>query len=103
MPLNEEIHVGDIGTVLQATVYDGSTTVDLSVSTERLFLLKNSAGTVQTLTAALAGSGTSGVLKFTSTAATFDTSGTYQLQAKITFGSNVFSSDVLSFRVYPNI
>lgn len=103
----DEIHVGDVGTELRATIYDGSTTVDISganTTTARLFYLKNSAGTVSTLTASfLSGSGTAGGLVFTSTSSTFDTSGSYELQARVTISGKTFSSDIYKFTVFPNL
>lgn len=102
----DEIHKGDTGTEITATIYDGTTVVDLSginTSTGRLFYLQDSNGNVSTLTASIVGSGTSGGLIFTSASGTFATSGTYKLQAVITFSGKTFSSDVYTFKVHPNL
>lgn len=101
-----EIHKGDVGTTITITIYEGSTTVDISAAnttTSRVFLLKDSNNNIQTLTASFVGSGTAGGLVFTSTASTFATDGAFELQAVITLGANVFHTDIHKFTVYPNI
>jgi len=98
-----EIHVGDTGTVLTAIIYDGTTVQDLSGTTNRYFVFKKPDATFSTVTAAFTTAGTDGSLSFTSTASTFDEDGTWQLQAILVFASSKFYSDFYTFRVYPNL
>jgi hypothetical protein len=99
-----EIHVGDVGTVFQATIRDQSgTAVDISGATTKLFLLKQAGGSVTTITAAFVTSGTDGSIKFTSTAAHFDTQGKFKLQAYVTNGTTVWRTDIYEFSVSANL
>jgi len=103
----DEIHKGDVGTVLTATIYDGTSTVDLSAATganDKLFILVDPVGNVSTLTASfVGGSGTSGVVGFTTTASTLNTIGTWRIQAWVTLGSNLFHSSIYNFVVHANL
>lgn len=101
-----EIHVNDVGTTIQLTIRDHSNaTVDLSAgTTTSMFMIFKSPATTTTVTVtAFSGSGTSGVINWTSTSGFFNTAGTWFLQAKITLGSNTWFTDVYEFQVYPNL
>lgn len=98
-----EIHVGDIGTVITATLKDGSSTIDLSGITTKYFLLQKPAGSNTSITANFVGSGTSGVLNFTSASSHFDTTGTYKLQVYVSNGTATWHTDIYQFFVYPNL
>lgn len=103
-----EIHVGDIGTVMTATIFDGTSTVDISSATgasSKYFLLcPPDTTTSVTVTASfIGGSGTNGVLGFTSAADTFTTVGAWKLQAWVTLGTGTFHSDVYKFNVFENL
>lgn len=98
-----EIRRVDAGTVITATLRDDTATVDISGAATKYFLLKKPAGSITTITASFVGSGTSGAMKFTSTAAHFDTEGTYQLQGFISDGTNSWHTDIYQFIVHPNL
>ena len=98
-----EIHKGDIGTVLTITIKDSATAVDISGATTKNFVLKKPGGSLTTITANFTGSGTSGVVNFTSTSSHFDTTGTYQLQVYIADATGTWRTDIYSFFVYPNL
>lgn len=101
---SDEIHVGDVGTSIHATIKDSGTSFDISGFTTRLFFLKQPGGSVTTITAVfVGGSGTSGVVGFTSTASHFDQMGRYQLQAYLSNGTSTFRTDVYEFNVFPNL
>lgn len=100
----EEIHVGDAGTLIQATILDSGTALDISAFTTKLFYLKDASGVISTITAIfIGGSGTGGVIGFTSTAGTFGVAGRYQLQAYLAGGTNVWRSDIYEFTVFGNV
>ena len=100
----DEIRVGDKGTQFQVTLYDGTSVVDISASTARVFEFKMPTGTVSTVTASLSGSGTSGVITYTvDTTTTFAVDGKWKLQARVTFATSSFRSDIYEFRVHPNL
>lgn len=99
----DEIHVGDVGTVFTATLKDSGTALDISGATTKYFLLNQPGGTTTTVTANFVTSGTDGALDFTSTAAHFDQTGRFKLQAYITDGTNTYHTDVYEFTVHPNL
>ena len=99
-----EIHVGDVGTVFTATIKDGSSAIDISGFTTKYFLLKQPGGSTTTITASfISGSGTSGVMGFTSTASHFDQMGRFYLQAYLSNGTSIWRSDIYEFDVFKNI
>ena len=98
-----EIHKGDVGTVFTFTIKDSDTSVDISNATTLQFLLKGPGGTTTTISANMVGTGSTGSINFTSTAAHFDTSGTYKLQGVVADTSGSWHTDVYEFFVWPNI
>ena len=101
MPLNE-IHVGD-STEFRITIYDNTSTVDLSTaSTTSHLVLKKPGGTNATQTISFFSS-TSGVIAFTATTATFDVAGEWQAQAVLVMSNGTFHSDVYKFTVHSNL
>lgn len=108
MPSDSEIHKNDVGTVFTITIKDSGTAVDVSsanTTTSRIILLKDPDGNVHTNTASFSGSGTAGILLFTTTTGLIDTAGTWEIQAKITLATatSVFYTDVQEFNVYENL
>jgi len=101
MPANE-IHKGDIGTKFSVTVYDGSSTVNVSGGTKTI-IFKKPAGTTLTKTAADEDA-TNGVISYTTVSGDLDEIGTWRIQSKVvTSGGNTFYTDVATFKVYDNI
>jgi hypothetical protein len=100
-----EIHVGDIGTTFEITMYDGDAIVNLSgANTLQMFFLKPDGSTTLTKTATLVTDGTDGKLKYVTVANDLDTAGTWKIQARIQFdASNDWKSDISKFKVFPNI
>jgi hypothetical protein len=98
-----EIHKNDIGTVFTATIKDGSVTVDLSALTTRVFIFKKPSGSTTTLSATVADSGTSGIMSVTAPSGLFDTTGSYEMQAKVSNASATFFSDTYKFKVFDNL
>lgn len=103
----QQIHIGDAGTTIALTIVDqSSTAVDLSSSTftAHSIMFQNPAGSTATYTvSAFSGSGTSGVIHYTTTSTTFTTAGSWRMQAKIVIGSNTWYSESVKFRVFPNL
>lgn len=101
----EEIHIGD-STEFRLTVYDGTSTVDISganTTTARVVTFKKPTGTYTTQVAAFVGSGTAGVCAFTATTGFLDVAGEWGLQLKLTVSNGTFYSNVYRFNVYENI
>lgn len=98
-----DIHVGDVGTVITATIKDSGTAVDISAMTTKYFLLRQPGGTTTTISASFVGSGTAGAICFTSASAHFDAEGVYKLQAFVASASNQWHTDWAVFTVYGNL
>jgi len=101
---DDEIHVGDKGLELRATIKNSGTAVDISAATVKLFLFRKPDATVATNTASFLTAGTDGVLYFTTpTTTTLDQAGKWQLQSRVEFSGNVFHSDWYEFKVHKNL
>ena len=101
MPANE-IHKGDIGTKFTITVYDGTSTVDVSGGTKTI-LFRKPAGTTLTKTASDEDA-SNGVISYTTVSGDLDEIGTWRVQAEvITAGGSIFRTDISTFKVYDNI
>jgi len=100
---NEEIHKGDIGTVLTITVKDQSVVVDLSGATTKSAILESPTGVQQTLTLTFTTDGTDGKVDMTSVSGTFDESGPWKLQLKFIDPSGTWRTNIYQFIVYPNL
>lgn len=98
-----ELHVGDAGTKIRATIMDGSSPADLSTQTLLQYKLRKPSGTVVVLNASLVNSGVDGLIQYITSASTLDEAGMYKLQAYIEIASNHWHTDEIMFRVYPNL
>lgn len=98
-----EIHVGDIGTVLRRTVQDNGDVVDISGATTKQILLKGPSGALKTKTASFTTDGTDGQLQWTTILNDLDEAGQWGLQVKVVLPSGTWSSDIEWFTVYGNL
>ena len=104
----EEIHLDDIGTVIEVTITDknsdGTATVlDISSATVTELIFKKPSGTVVTQTAGFTTDGTDGKIQYITIAADIDEFGTWHLQARIVMPSGTWKSDVGHFVVASNL
>jgi hypothetical protein len=97
-----EIHKNDVGTVIQATVQDGSAVVDISAATST-FVFKKPSGSVVSQSGVLVTDGTDGKVKYTTESGFLDTIGTWHFQVKVVSGANMWYSDVHNFKVHRNV
>ena len=98
-----EIHVGDIGTVFQITVKDQTGVVNLSNVDAMYIIFKKPNDGVLQVTPVLVNDGTDGLIKYISQSGDLDQYGTWQIQARVVFGSDVFSTDIQRFKVQRNL
>ena len=98
-----EIHVGDIGTLLEVTLYDCSTPVDLTGATETTLILVSPTGVKTELTATFKTDGTDGILQYISDDETFTEAGTWKIQGFVILPAGQWSSDIAKFKVYANL
>jgi hypothetical protein len=98
-----EIHVGDIGTILRVTIYDGTEIVDVSNVDSKTIYLQKPTGATLTKTAVYYTDGTDGIIQYVTEDGDLDQAGTWQIQAKIDFGTDVFNTNIEKFKVLRNL
>lgn len=97
-----EIHVGDVGTVFEATVKDeASVIVDISSATVRRLKFRTPDGRLLTKDAVLVNTGTDGKMKYTSVAGDLDVAGLWRVQGYVEIGTGKWHTDVHEFDVHP--
>lgn len=97
-----EIHKGDVGTVFEFTVKDGSNVVDISSATLAVYFRLPSGSTL-TKTGTILNDGLDGKFKYTTITNDISESGDWSVQAQITIGSGVWKTDIQNFRVHENL
>jgi len=98
-----EIHVGDVGTIFQITILDETGVVDVSNADAMYVYLQRPDGSVITVTPVFVNSGTDGLIKYVTQSGDLSMMGTWQIQAQIDFGTDVFNTDIQKFKVYRNL
>jgi hypothetical protein len=98
-----EIHVGDIGTSFQITVNDQNGVVNLSNVDSMYILFRKPDDSFKQVTPSLLTNGTDGKIKYVTQAGDLDQYGTWQIQARVVFGSAVYSTDIQRFKVLRNL
>jgi hypothetical protein len=97
-----EIHVGDVGTVITTTVKDGTTVVNVSAATVT-FCFKKPTGVVVEKAATFVTDGSDGQVQYTTESGFLDTAGTWQMQLRIVDGTDTWKTDIIHFKVYKNV
>ena len=98
-----EIHVGDIGTTFQITVNDQDGPVDLTSVDAMYILFRKPNDTLLQVTPVFVNTGSDGLIKYVTQAGDLDQYGTWQIQARVVFGTDVFSTDIQRFKVQRNL
>jgi hypothetical protein len=101
-----EFHVGDIGTVIRATIVDGDDAVDVSSASdtgEKLFTFIKPGGQKVVKAAAFDSDGTDGVLKYTTVEGDLDLPGNWTFQAYVALTSWQGHSSEGTFEVFANL
>ena len=99
----EEIHVGDIGTLFEATIMDGSQVVDISGATTLQIIFLKPNGTRLEKTAALSGDGTDGRMRYVTVAGDLDIAGFWKMQGFVELATWEGHSPIETFQVYDNL
>lgn len=101
----DEIHLGDIGLVLKATIQDGDSIVDLSAATTKEIKLKPpKGGATKTFSAAFFTDGTDGIITYTTVDADdLDVLGDWKIQGRVVIAAGDFNSDTAAFEVHKNL
>jgi hypothetical protein len=99
-----EIHEGDTGTVLEATVKDeDGAVVDISTATITNFLVRRPDNSLLTWSASFTTDGTDGKIQYTSASNTFNQDGNWRLQGRVAMPLWSGRTDWYEFTVYPNL
>ena len=98
-----EIHVGDVGTIFRVTIKDGDSIVDVSNVDSKTIYLQKPIGATLTKTAVYYTDGTDGIIQYVTEDGDLDQAGTWQIQAKIDFGTDVFNTNIEKFKVLRNL
>lgn len=99
----EAVHVGDTGTVFEATIKSAGVAVDLSSAGTLQLIFQKPDGTLLQKTAVYTGNGTDGRIQYVTVAADLTTPGVWHLQGRIVIGTNEWRTNVQTFTVYPNL
>lgn len=102
----KQIHVGDVGTVLTATVYDENGKVlPIGTATVLEFSFLRPDGTVVTKTGVRVGDGSTGQITYTTVAddTVFDSSGRWTMQAYVESPAGKWHTDQVSIEVAGNL
>ena len=104
----EELHVGDIGTIVRATINDtdaaGTASVfNASGAITKQLIFRKPDGTKLTKSAAFTTDGTDGKMQYTTISGDLDTAGAWNIQAYLVTSSGTWYSSVGSFKVYENL
>lgn len=97
-----DLIAGDTGTLFSFTIFetDGQTIIDLTHATDAILFVKFPDGiTVQCHPCSIATPGTLGLVTYINDEGDFPYPGTYLLQVRLKFGSQVFNSRLITFRV----
>lgn len=99
----EEVHLLDIGTIFEITLYDDTVIVDLSGATVKSILLTDANGAVVVHAADFKTDGTDGIIQYTTIADDLSSAGNWKIQGRVTLPTGTWSSDISTFKVYTNL
>ena len=98
----DEIHVNDVGLVLEGTITD-SGAVDISSATLKQIWLESPSGSSTGYSAAFKTDGTDGIMQYTTIIGDLNSAGTWKIQGKVTISGKTFHSDVTTFTVHESL
>ena len=99
----DEIHLGDIGTIFRLTIKDGDDVIDISGASTKDIVFTNPSGTKTTQAGSFTNTGTDGQLQYASVSGDLDEVGTWEIQASIVISAGTFKSDIAIFEVHRNL
>lgn len=102
----EEIHEGDIGTILRATIKNDGAVVDISGATTLEIKLKKPSGAVLTKTGILVTDGTDGQVQYITISGDLDESSeteVWKIQGHVVTPAGDWNSDIKDMPVFPNL
>ena len=98
-----EIREDDIGTIIRATILDGSNIVDVSSATTQEFIFKPPRSTSFSRTTTFTTDGTDGRIEYTTISGDLFEPGNWKFQAHVILTTGDWRSDIGTFTVYKNL
>ena len=99
-----EIHIGDIGTIFEVTLFDGEIIVDIGLASAMEIIFEKPDKSIITNVAVLSGDGSDGKMQYIIVLNTeLDLKGTWKIQGNLTLPSGRWSTDIDKFKVYENL
>lgn len=99
----EEIHVGDIGTVFELTIQDDNSAIDVSGATTKNIVFKKADGTTVTQAASFTSDGTDGKIRYAVVADDLDVAGEWSIQGHIVIPAGTWYTDIGFFTLHDNL
>ena len=99
----QEIHLDDVGTSFEITLYDCDGIVDLTGALSLLYKFTDPNGVTTQKTASFLTDGTDGKLVYNTIAGDLDSVGTWKLQAYVQLATGSWNSNIETFKVYDNL
>ena len=97
------LQVGNVGSILRFTVVDqDAAVVNVSAATLTLYF-RSPQNKVLTKSGALTGSGTDGIIQYTTIAGDLDTPGNWLAQAKVVISGSTWFSNIVPVQVQANL
>ena len=108
MAFIEELHNGDIGTIIRATIRDlqadGSKIIlDISSASLMELIFRKPDGTKITQTAVFTTDGTNGQIEYVILIGDIDQDGDWKVQGRVVLPSGDWKSDIKTFKVHENL
>lgn len=102
--VNNEVHVGDLGTQFITTIYNQDGDVqDISAATDMSISFYSPSRITKTFPASFYTNGVDGKIVYTLSQGDIDESGGWKFQITITFVDGKWNTNIRNFIVYPNI
>lgn len=98
-----DIHINDVGTLLEVTIKENRVVADISSATAKILYIQRPDGVMLTKTPVFTTNGTDGKLRYTSIAGDFPIKGTYKVQFKLTLPTWEGFTEIGSFKVLSNL
>jgi hypothetical protein len=104
MPVESQIHVGDIGTIIELTVLDQDEIVfPLNTATTLEIIIKSPGGVTTTKTATLSTDGLDGKMRCSLSSTDIDSAGNWKFQARVTTPLGTWRTNQFSKAVQGNL
>ncbi len=97
------MHVDDIGTIIQVIVEEENSVVDISTATTKEILLHKPDGSMVTKTASFTTDGTDGAIKYATLTGDLNLAGKWQVEGHIVMPTRSFYTDVVDITVDAHI